>query len=275
MSPLHQIRGLRRLVLPIFARINPGDVTIRHHFTGDRFRLHSFKHRGYWFHGRRREAETIARFQRLLAPGQTVLEVGGHIGYFSVLFSSLVGPGGSVVVFEPGDNNLGYLRANVGGRPNVRIVEKGAGAAHETRSFWVEDLTGQNNSLVRDFRGFEVNRANAGVRASTREVRIEVVPIDEVVAELGLEPRFVKIDVEGAEFEVLRGASSAIDRFHPRLMVEIQADQQAIFDWFTERGYRCFSERGQRIGAWTDLHLNTFCLHESDGEGLRAVGLRA
>jgi len=257
--------------MPLFEKVNPGDVTLSHHYTGDRFRLHSFKHRGYWFHGKNREAGTIKFFQRLIEEGHTVLEVGGHIGYFSVLFSALVGARGSVVVFEPGENNLRYLRRNIASRPNVQLVEKAAGGVHETRPFFVEDLSGQNNSLVRGFRGFEVNRASAFVKTAPREVLVEVVPVDEVVSARGLRPNFVKIDVEGAEFEVLKGLAASLDAFHPRLMVEIQADQEAIFNWLSSRGYSCFSESGVPIAEWRSLNLNTFCLHQSDKEGLKRL----
>lgn len=45
---------VRKTLLPLFERLNPGDITIRNHRTSDRLKLHSFRHKGYWFHGRRR-----------------------------------------------------------------------------------------------------------------------------------------------------------------------------------------------------------------------------
>ena len=91
MTKLYNSSRLRRLLLPLFARINPGDITIRHHFTQQPFRLHSFKHKGYWFHGAKREQSTMALFAKLINPGDVVVEVGGHIGYIAVYFSHLVG----------------------------------------------------------------------------------------------------------------------------------------------------------------------------------------
>jgi hypothetical protein len=115
--------GLRKVAISALRRFNPGDVSIRHHYTGERITLHSFKHKGYWYYGKRRESESMALFARLVRPQDTVIEVGGHIGYLSLYFAQLVGQRGQVIVFEPGTNNLPYTRANLRAKPNVRLVE--------------------------------------------------------------------------------------------------------------------------------------------------------
>jgi hypothetical protein len=107
-----------------FSRINPGDVTIRHHYTGDPFRLHSFRHKAYWSNGRRRDELEMATFAELVRPGDNVIEVGGHIGYVSLYFAWLVGCHGRVHVFEAGPDNLPYLRGNVAFHKQVTVVER-------------------------------------------------------------------------------------------------------------------------------------------------------
>src|SRR5690349_12289207 len=108
---LNEIGLLRRILIPLLNRWSPGDITLRHHWTGESVRLHSFRHKGYWYHGRRREEETMRLFSQLLKPGDSVIEVGGHIGYISLYFKALV-EHGDVFVFEPGANNLPYIRQN-------------------------------------------------------------------------------------------------------------------------------------------------------------------
>ena len=144
---------LRSMVIPLLARFNPGDVTIKHHWTGDPLRLHSFLHKGYWFHGRSREADTLELLSRLLGHGDRVVEVGAHIGYFTILFSRLVGPGGRVTVFEPGENNLTYLRVNTRALANVVIREEAVGSTVGTADFYLESISGQNNSLIEGYAG--------------------------------------------------------------------------------------------------------------------------
>jgi len=98
--------SLRRLAINLLYRVNPGDVTIRHQYTGEKIRLHSFRHKGYGAHGRDREKNSMRIFPQLIRSGDLVIEIGGHIGYISTYFAGLAGPDGKVVVFEPGPNNL-------------------------------------------------------------------------------------------------------------------------------------------------------------------------
>jgi FkbM family methyltransferase len=62
-------------------------------------------------------------FAQLIPEGPTVIELGGHIGYVTQFFSKLVGGTGRVIVFEPGTNNLPYIRRNTEFLPNTCLVE--------------------------------------------------------------------------------------------------------------------------------------------------------
>ena len=86
LGQLSRISPFRRLIIPLLRRFNIGDIRIRHHYVDRRILLHSFRHKGYWFHGRRREQETMETLQRLVKPSDCVIDVGGHIGYLTVFF---------------------------------------------------------------------------------------------------------------------------------------------------------------------------------------------
>jgi predicted methyltransferase len=109
-------------------------------------RRHSFPHKGYWWRGAAREAETMAAFRRVLRPGDTVVEVGAHIGYIALFFSHLVSARGQAITFEPGENNLPYVRTNVAKCPNVRLVEKAVGDHAATMKLNIENFAGQNTT---------------------------------------------------------------------------------------------------------------------------------
>ena len=104
----------RRVALPLLAKFGNFDVTIKHHYTGDRLRLNAFKHKGYWYLGKDRERNVMSSFERLICKGDTVIEVGGHIGYVSLFFAKLAGDTGHVFVFEPGANNSYDSQSTVG-----------------------------------------------------------------------------------------------------------------------------------------------------------------
>jgi len=56
---IHKNRLLRKIILPIFSKINPGNIFITHYYTGDKLLIHSFRHKGYWYHQREREREIL------------------------------------------------------------------------------------------------------------------------------------------------------------------------------------------------------------------------
>lgn len=117
----------RRIVLPLLRFFNR-DISIVHRWTGDRVLLRLFEDRGYWFHGRRRERDEMLAVARLLKPGDLVVEVGAHVGYLSVFFSSLVGDDGYVFTFEPSPQNRRLLERNVARLSNVCVASSAFGS---------------------------------------------------------------------------------------------------------------------------------------------------
>lgn len=266
-TPFFGIRNsvLRRAALHIFRRFNPGDIEIKHHWTGDQLHLHSFKHKGYWWHGKKRERQTIECFQKLVTKGDLVIEIGGHIGYFSILYANLVGSQGRVFVFEPGDNNLPYLRRNIAKHPNVEILEKAVSNQNGIVKFWLEDLSGQNNSMVENYHLLDGNIALAGLGSNVhkREVQVPSITLDSFVEEIRLKnltPGFIKVDVEGAEFLVLKGAKGLLAERQIPLMVEVTCDADSIFDLMQTAGYRMFLETGEELLSAATMVGNIFCL---------------
>jgi hypothetical protein len=65
---------VRHALVPLFRWVNPGDITIRHHWTGERIVLQSFRHKGYWFHGKDRERESMALSARLIRDGDAIFD---------------------------------------------------------------------------------------------------------------------------------------------------------------------------------------------------------
>lgn len=132
-----------------------------------------------------------------------VLDVGANIGVLTVMLSDLAA-GGLVVAFEPSAENLRYLRANAGDRHNVQIVEAAVAARDGHLQF-------DDNP---DY------PAGAHV-AQGGTSRIESRSIDSWARERGLTRLdVIKIDVEGAEPQVLEGASEAVRRFRPLIVAE-------------------------------------------------------
>ncbi len=260
---LYQQNSLRRFVLPVLKWLSR-DIHIRHHFTGDRFRLHSYLHKGYWYHGKNRERRSLEICQQAIRPGDTVIEVGGHIGYLSLFFAHLVGELGQVHVFEPGLNNLPYIEQNIRSQHCIRLVRKAAGNHNGSATFYLENLAGQNNSMVKDFDVLQRNLQNAfdnGVRIT--EAQVEVIRLDDYAAQAGIVPSFLKIDVEGFEFEVLDGLHETM-RHRPVIFVEVQRQHDRVWAFFESHGYRLFDDDMQPLSRDDVLAIrtqNVFCFH--------------
>jgi FkbM family methyltransferase len=135
--------------------------------------------------------------ERAVQPGDTVLDGGAYHGTFAVVAARLAGPAGRVFAFEPIESNAAVLRENLrlNAAENVTVVT--AGLAERTgRAMFAECGIG---SAIHPRGRYEA----------------AVVSIDDFARERGLDagaPLFVKMDIEGAEVEALRGAREMLRR---------------------------------------------------------------
>lgn len=145
------------------------------------------------------EPEQTALFARWLAPGDTLLDVGAHVGYYTLVSSGLVGAGGRVYAFEPNPRNVRFLRRHVeaNAAANVQVVESAVSDRAGTVRFDFGSGSGTGHIA----------------EAGTLEVR--ATRVDDFVREQGISPGAMKIDVEGAEVRVLRGALETLRRSRP------------------------------------------------------------
>lgn len=161
------------------------------------------------------ERESVAWLQRSVRRGDTALDVGGHIGYYTRLLSKLVGRGGRVIAFEPHPENFSILRHNSRGRSNVEALHVAAGD-RDGSTLLFESAGHSNHSLVAEFAG------------SSESVRVETARIDTLLQRRGIERiAFAKIDVEGAEPLVLDGMKETIAR-SPGLTLLIEWNPEAL-----------------------------------------------
>ncbi|MBI4917434.1 MAG: FkbM family methyltransferase [Acidobacteria bacterium] len=136
---------------------------------------------------------TTRLLRRFLRPGMRVVDVGAHIGFYTVLVAEQVGAEGHVLAVEPAGDNVALLRENVARfGAVVEVVPCAAGAGPAERDFVLTD-----SSDTHSFYG-------SPLQAAVRTVRVEQRDLDSLTAG---PVDLVKIDVEGAEPEVLAGSS--------------------------------------------------------------------
>jgi FkbM family methyltransferase len=199
-------------------------------------------------------------FKLLISEGSTVVEVGGHIGYISLYFLSLVGDSGKVITFEPGSNNVRYIQANTQGISQFTLVTEAVSDTVGNANFFIESLTGQNNTLVDDYDVFDENRRNAGFpQAEYQIVTVQTTTLDTYFQKTPIVPAFIKIDVEGAELEVLRGAEQVLRSYQPIVMVEVTRHHDEVARLLHEYGYQLMTDHMAELKELTNG--NVFAFH--------------
>ena len=154
------------------------------------------------------EPVTQRMFAHSLKPGMVVADVGAHIGYYSLLAAKLVGESGRVHAFEPCKETLSILDANVrrNGFETLVVHPCAVGSQRAIRQF---NITGSSDS-----HGFYAHP----LTATMRTVEIQQVSLDEII-KTPLDA--VKIDVEGAELEVLDGMRDVLAR-SPNMLLWVE-----------------------------------------------------
>lgn len=143
--------------------------------------------------------------RRTIKRGQTVLDIGANVGLFTLLFARAVGSAGRVYAFEPGPLSFGLLKANIAINQYQHVIAENAA---------VLDCSGEVELFVS--RSGESDNRVVGVAAednSRYKTIVRCLAIDDYL------PRdtsidFIKIDVQGAEFNVLKGMEKTIDSNH-------------------------------------------------------------
>lgn len=137
--------------------------------------------------------------------GDIIFDIGSHIGIFTLKASKLVGPTGCVYAFEPEPMNFTILRQNISlnNARNVRIFNKAISSQIETLRLNV-DSSNTGGSSVQFLSRFE--------KGKTVQISISSTTLDQIMHEYDIQKvDFLKIDVEGHELEVLKGAGHFLD----------------------------------------------------------------
>jgi FkbM family methyltransferase len=180
-------------------------------------------------------------FNRLPATAR-LFDVGANMGLRSLYAMSQRRP---VTMFEPNIELRGFTEELIslnGGNPESIIVNVCVGAEPSSVKFYVSP-TSYLSSLDRD---------HAAQEGAVRVVEVSMTTINDYVADAADQRRFgvMKIDVEGAEIEVLKGAQHSIASFRPALIIEIQPNNLEGLDGFLEaRKYQGFGivEKTRRL----------------------------
>ena len=198
-------------------------------------------------------------FDAILEPGAVYFDVGAHIGFHAVFAAHRVGPEGRVFAFEADPRVYERLARNLS---QFRWAQATNSAVWDTTGSLTFERSSTKNesgwgtvSAVRDF-------------GKGEHVVVPSVSLDDSCRDLHLERwDAMKLDAEGSELAVLRGAQSSLEKFRPYLIMEINSvlleqgggSATGVADFLLERGYSLFWLGFRLLVPWDPAKQSDFC----------------
>lgn len=178
------------------------------------------------------EPEVQRIYTSLIKPGMTVYDVGANVGFLSMLAAKLTGPGGKVVCFEPLPSNADLIEHNaaLNSYENVSVRREALGSCDETVPFHVSADSGW---------GRLARTGSEPPNELMETIDVPVCRLDQTIRRAQLPaPDLIKIDIEGAETEMLAGAREVLLHYRPALLIELHGTNEGVHGILTELNYR-------------------------------------
>lgn len=209
-------------------------------FVSDRWILDSFA-AGHVY-----EPEVCWVMLRALRPGDTAIDVGANVGFFTCLMASLVGPTGNVVAFEPSEQNLWRFCENIklNGFTQVAHFSNPVSDCEEVVNFYLNADNSGGDALWNPALWHEnvKTKERQRVRAATSVTLAAACP--------NVKARLLKIDTEGAEQKVLEGANTLLTRhdappfilaeFNTFGLAQMGSTPDTLRQYMKQQGYDAF-----------------------------------
>lgn len=192
----------------------------------------------------------------LVRPGDVCYDIGANVGFFSVLFARLVGTKGSVYAFEPVPANVSMIERNarLNDMKNIRVMPVAL-----TRD------DGEAELLLARHVGGAVLKGAGTPPDLAGHLMVQTASLDSLISRLHLAlPKLVKIDVEGAEMDVLFGMEGILRATSPIVVLELDDEKQdacetkvaACRHYLEHLGYRIeFLPNSYLDGRWFVRHF--------------------
>ncbi|MEO5890126.1 MAG: FkbM family methyltransferase [Ferruginibacter sp.] len=171
-------------------------------------------------------------FIKTIKKGDTIFDVGANVGYYTALGSILTGDQGRVFSFEPLARNISYLyrHVEINKLTNVTIIPSACSDSLSILKF----IESSNTAM---------GRLENSEMAGSSDTKISIIPtvtLDAIADKIEGFPKVLKIDVEGAEVAVLKGAEKIISISKPAIFLSVHSQElrKACLDYLLTFNYR-------------------------------------
>ncbi|MFA7653840.1 MAG: FkbM family methyltransferase [Candidatus Magasanikbacteria bacterium] len=168
------------------------------------------------------EADLTNFLINFLQDGDVFIDIGAHVGFYTVLASNLVGATGSVHSFEPTPRTFGSLRENA--RPHSNVCVNNFAVLDEEKTINFVDY-GPRYSAYNSFRDRIATDVDFLKRGAT-PIMVKTIVLDHYCEVNNIKPSFVKIDAEGAEHLILDGMKNLLETARPVISIEAAGEEE-------------------------------------------------
>jgi len=211
------------------------------------------------------ENDNMKMLRQLIEDGDTVFDIGGNIGWYSLNIAKMKAV--TVCTFEPIPKTYSYLSQNIklNNIETIHTFNIGFSKQEDVLNFYY-NATGSGNASL----------ANLSGQNNTQEISCRVRTLDGFMAEEGFSVDFIKCDVEGAELFVFQGGVQSISKYKPVIFAELLRKWAAKFHYHPNDviqflknfGYRCFTAKDAKLTEFFTMddktvENNFFFLHDS------------
>jgi FkbM family methyltransferase len=177
------------------------------------------------------EPEVMEWIHRTCLRGSTVYDIGANIGLHAIFMAKLTGPGGRVIAFEPSPPNLRIIEYHkrMNKLNHLEVHRYAVSDVDQTHLPFFLLNAGDHSGNSLTFGRKEVPNLDRELHQNQREIDVECVSVDGFARRNRHRPQLIKIDVEGAELLVLKGASQTLAECRPIVIL-------AIHPWWLPKG---------------------------------------
>jgi len=188
------------------------------------------------------ESNTTELIKKMITKGESVIDIGANIGYFTLIFAKIVGAQGQVFAFEPDTENFNLLKKNISYNNYENVT---------VENLALSDFTGKTKLYISKYNN-GMHRIYPSLLCTEDFININVKTLDDYLEKIDYHKKisFVKIDVEGSELNVLRGMKSIIEKnkiltilleFVPASLIEAKNDPMELLCFLKEYNFEIYS----------------------------------
>lgn len=210
------IRTFFYYLLALFSHIKPYRLTFKT-LWGKKMTSYLPEGNTFYYYGYC-EANLTNFLLRYIKEGSVVLDVGAHVGFYTMLTSELVGESGMVHSFEPTPWTFELLKSNSKYLSNVVLNNKAVSNKKENISF--KDYGpgyGAYNTASKE---------GSTLKKSATTIHTETIVLDDYCKEKNIKPDFIKLDAEGFEYSILQGMNHLFENVRPLITLEVAGGEE-------------------------------------------------